>query len=247
MDKIMSLGSFLSLKRKEANMTQDEVALKMKSLSRAAYSQIENGNRKNVSIEELIELSFILNFSLVEALDTVFDIQQEQERIKPIFDFGKFRAVLLYILQKCKDKQNIGKVVLYKLLYFSDFNYYEKYRMFLTGSTYSRLPRGPVPNVADVLELLDSFGDIEIRKEEYHGYEQTKYVAKESPDMTLLLQEEIKVIDDVIDKLGDLNANEISDYSHGDMPWLLTKDFEEIDYNLVFKRNEKYRYVKELQ
>ncbi len=244
MNKVLSLGSFLSLKRKEANLTQDEVASKMRSLSRVAYSQIENGNRKNVSIEELIELSAILNFSLAEALDSVFDIQQGQEKAKPIFDFAKFRAVLLYILQKCKDKQNIGKVVLYKLLYFSDFNYYEKYRSFLTGSTYSRLPRGPVPNVADVLELLDTFGDIEIRKEEYHGYEQIKYIAKEAPDMTLLAENEINVINDVVNKLGNLNAIEISDYSHGDTPWLLTKDFEEIDYNLVFKRNEKYRYNK---
>lgn len=243
MNKILDLGSFLSLKRKEAGLTQDEVATEV-GLSRTAYSQIENGNRKNINIEELIKLSQALSFSLSEALTLVFDMPKISIA-KPVFNFEKFRAVLLYILNTCRDKHNIGKVVLYKLLYFSDFNYYEKYRMFLTGTTYSKLPMGPVPNVADVLELMDLRGDIEIFiNTHYYGYTKTEYVPKVKSDISVLRDEEIDVINDVIRKLGSLSANEISDYSHGDAPWIETSDFKEIDYDLVFKRNDKYKYVR---
>jgi Predicted transcriptional regulators len=242
MNKILDLGSFLSLKRKEANMTQEEVATAV-GLSRTAYSQIENGNRKNISIEEIIKLSQILSFSLPDALTIVFDMPK-MAIAKPMFNFKKFREVLLYILNKCRNRNNIGKVVLYKLLYFSDFNYYEKYKMFLTGTTYSKLPMGPVPNIADVLELMDLRGDIEIlTNPNYYGFKKTEYIPKSKPNLSLLKEEEIKVINDVIRKLGSLSANEISEYSHGDAPWIKTSDFKEIDYDLVFKRNDKYKYI----
>ena len=36
------------------------------------------------------------------------------------------KNLILYILGKCGQRPNIGKTVLNKLLYFSDFNFYEK-------------------------------------------------------------------------------------------------------------------------
>ncbi|MDD4141558.1 MAG: hypothetical protein PHR20_02025 [Bacteroidales bacterium] len=42
-----------------------------------------------------------------------------------VMNVGKKCVVLLYILERCSGKTNVGKTVLYKLLYFSDFNYYE--------------------------------------------------------------------------------------------------------------------------
>lgn len=37
-----------------------------------------------------------------------------------------------------------------------------------------------------------------------------------------------------------MNASQISEYSHGDMPWRATKDYEDINYELVFYRDPKY-------
>ena len=42
-----------------------------------------------------------------------------------------------------------------------------------------------------------------------------KYFSLKKPDISLLADEEISVINDVINKLSNMNANEISDYSHG--------------------------------
>ena len=41
-------------------------------------------------------------------------------------------------------------------------------------------------------------------------------------------------IDDVLARLSDKNGKEIENYSHGDIPYLVTKDGEKIDYETVF-------------
>jgi uncharacterized phage-associated protein len=48
------------------------------------------------------------------------------------------------------------------------------------------------------------------------------------------------MIDSVLDRLSDMNAAEISDYSHRDVPWLTTKQGEIIDYESVFYRTKPY-------
>ena len=45
---------------------------------------------------------------------------------------------------------------------------------------------------------------------------------------------EIKIIDDVLDRLSDMNARQISDYSHNDVPWLTTEEGKAIEYEAVF-------------
>ncbi len=47
---------------------------------------------------------------------------------------GKFKEVLLYILGKVGSLPNVGETVIYKLLYFIDFDYFEMYEEQLIGS-----------------------------------------------------------------------------------------------------------------
>ena len=61
------------------------------------------------------------------------------------FDKNKFKSVLHYIIHRCRDRNNVGKTVLFKLLYFSDFNFFELYEKSLTNESYRKLPRGPAP------------------------------------------------------------------------------------------------------
>jgi uncharacterized phage-associated protein len=51
---------------------------------------------------------------------------------------------------------------------------------------------------------------------------------------------EIEVIDDVLDRLSDMNARQISDYSHNDVPWLTTEEGKTIEYEAVFYRTPAY-------
>jgi len=53
-----------------------------------------------------------------------------------------------------------------------------------------------------------------------------------------LSKEEIRVIDRTIQRYAGLNATQISELSHLDMPWKATQEKDIIDYNLVFYRDE---------
>lgn len=58
--------------------------------------------------------------------------------------------------------------------------------------------------------------------------------------LNLSSSSELEVIDDVINKLSSMSSNEISEYSHGDMPWMATEEYEIIDYRFVFYRDSEY-------
>ena len=64
----------------------------------------------------------------------------------------------MYILERCAGKPNVGETVLSKLLYFSDFNYYELYEEHLTGAKYLKLPYGPIPQKLDamIMQMMDN-------------------------------------------------------------------------------------------
>lgn len=51
----------------------------------------------------------------------------------------------MYILKKVGAKPNVGQMVLYKLLYFIDFDYYELFETQLMGLQYIKNHYGPTP------------------------------------------------------------------------------------------------------
>jgi transcriptional regulator with XRE-family HTH domain len=238
--------------RKTKGMSQEDLA-KSIEMSRPSLAQIELGNR-NVDVFELFRLSHVLEFSLDEFLSSDFkteeailhkDVKTEKKKdlrvSVPDLQLNKFKNVLLYILERCAGKPNLGETVLNKLLYFCDFNFYELYEEHLTGARYKKLPYGPVPQKLDTIinQMMDK-AQLKRVKTEYHGFPQTRYMPLEKADLQQLSAAEKTVIDNVIQQMSDWNANKISDYSHKDMPWLATHDGDYISYNLVFYRELPY-------
>lgn len=156
------------------------------------------------------------------------------------FDKEKFKNVLHYLISKCEKNNTFGRTVLYKLAYFSDFNYFEIYEKSLTNESYKKLPHGPAPIhfKESIIELQNEGKIKEIKKEHYYDYK-FEYSSLLNPNYNFSY-EELEVINDVIERLGDKNARYISDYSHGDMPWRATEDYGIIDYGFVFYRDPKY-------
>ena len=159
----------------------------------------------------------------------------------PSLQVNKFKNVLLYILERCAGKPNVGEPVLYKLLYFCDFNYYELHEEHLTGARYRKLPYGPVPQKSDTIinQMLEK-GQIQRLKTEYYNKTQTRYIPLVKADLTGLKASEKEVIDRVIQQLSDWSAAAISNYSHKDMPWLASKEGEDINYELAFYRDAPF-------
>jgi transcriptional regulator with XRE-family HTH domain len=238
--------------RERAGYSQEKLADLMK-ISRVSLSQIETGGRK-ISAEEVARLSKIFNVTSDILLDLRKDIKVVLERAKkttkskpglrisvPQKNLSKFKEVLLYILNNVGSKPNIGESVLYKLLYFIDFNYYEKYEEQLIGATYIKNNYGPTPKeFIMVIEEMQDQEDVVKVEGKYFQYPQRKYLPLRSPDLSGLKASELKMIDDVLEKFSDINAKQISDYSHKDVPWLTTEDGEIIDYESVFYRTPEY-------
>jgi transcriptional regulator with XRE-family HTH domain len=246
------IGQRIAELRKMKGLSQDDLAKSVK-ISRPSLAQIELGNR-TVDVLEFQRLSMILGFSLDDFVSSNFSPTQDlegkaevqlkkaDERISvPTLKVNKFKNVLLYILERCAGKPNVGETVLYKLLYFSDFNYYELYEEHLTGAKYRKLPYGPVPQKLDTIisQMMES-GQIQRIKTEYYDKIQTRYIPLAKADLTELKASEKEVIDRVIQQLSDWSAAAISNYSHKDMPWLASKEGEEINYELAFYRDAPF-------
>ena len=151
----------------------------------------------------------------------------------------KFKEVLLYILGKVGSRPNIGQTALYKLLYFIDFDYYEKYEEQLIGATYIKNTFGPTPiSFAKIVREMESEGTLVPVKSKYFELDQTKYVPVKEADVSILKGQELKHIDEEIERLAHLNGRQLSDLSHKDTPWFVAKDKGIIDYEHVFYRPE---------
>jgi uncharacterized phage-associated protein len=83
-------------------------------------------------------------------------------------------------------------------------------------------------------------GQLQRVKTDYHGYPQTRYLPLEKADLTELRASEKEIIDRVIEQMSDWSAAAISNYSHKDMPWLASKEGEEINYELAFYRDAPF-------
>jgi len=247
------LGFKIKKIRESLGLTQEKIA-KSLNVSRVAVSQIEHGDRK-ISAEEIVRLSRILNIKSDMLLDLEKDIEVILEKKKemprkatkeirisvPQRNIKKFKEVLLYLLYKVGSKPNVGESVVYKLLYFIDFNFYEKYEEQLVGATYIKNIYGPTPKeYIKIVEEMEREGELIKVNDEYFQYPQRKYLPLRESDLSILKANEIKTIDEVLDKLSDLNANQISEYAHNDVPWLTAEDGEIIDYESVFYRTPPY-------
>lgn len=246
------IGQRVAEHRKIKGLSQEELA-KMIKISRPSLAQIELGNR-SVDVLELQKLSQVLGFSLDDFMSTDFSVTQEPsveyetkstkmiERTSvPTLQIHKFKNVLLYILERCAGKPNVGETVLYKLLYFADFNYYELYEEQLTGAKYRKLPYGPVPQKLDsiIKQMIDD-GQLQRVKTSYQGYPQSRYLPLQKANLTELLASEKEVIDRVIEQMSDWSAAAISNYSHKDIPWIASKEGEGINYELAFYREAPF-------
>lgn len=239
--------------RKMKGLSQEDLST-IVGISRSSIAQIELGNRKisiielmnfslnlGLSIDKILAKEFILDNDFLEKAKEV-DKKGKEERISvPELMVDKFKNILLYILEKCGGKANVGETVLYKLLYFSDFNYYEIYENHLTGAQYRKLPYGPVPHrINAVLNKMIEDKQLKRIKTNFHNYPQTRYIPLTKPDLTNIKASEIEVVDHVIGQLSDYYAGAISDYSHKDIPWKATEEGDVIDYELAFYRDKPY-------
>jgi len=256
-----AIGNRIKELRQQLGMNQQRLS-ELLGVKRQAIANIEKGERK-ICVDELIKLAEIFNLSVESLLDlekepeVILEESKKRKKTEPQIrinvpqkNLEKFKEVFLYILNKVGSKPSIGRTVLYKLFYFIDFDYYEKYEEQLIGATYMKNKYGPTPVEFGKIakRMLDDEEIVQVESD-YYKFPQTKYLPLRTPDLSKLKASEIKVIDDVLNRLSDMNANQISDYSHKDVPWVTTEQGKPIEYESVFYRAPPYsvrEYSKEI-
>lgn len=235
-DKIKNL-------RLSKNLSQEDIA-NLIWISRVTLATIESWER-NIKEDELEIISEIFEKPFCYFV-------KEEDEIKELVKDDKnyiFKKVFLYILNKVWEKANVGKIVVYKLLYFSEFNHYEMFWKSLLNIDFRKWPMWPVPNpdeVKDIFEEMKEDNQVKEVKTFFKWYNQHRFVSQlKDIDFYDLVKDlepnQIKIIDDVIDKLSNMTATQISEYSHSDMPYKATKEmWDIISKTKVFYRTPDY-------
>lgn len=250
-------GKFIKQQRTKRNMTQEYIASEL-GISRPTYLQIERGERE-LTISEAKKLAALFDMSLndflvgKETLSQVVITRTKEKTLRPKKKNSmrinipqekaeKFEQVMLYILKQIGGQPNVGQTMLYKLLYFIDFDYYEKYEEQLIGAKYIKNHYGPTPVMfAKMIKRMEKDGKIEAVKSKFYKYQQTKYFI--NPDLKLdfskLSPQELDHVQWEIDRFKQWTATQISAFSHLDTPWKAAKEREILEYEHVFYRPEE--------
>ncbi len=125
-------------------------------------------------------------------------------------DQKKYENTVLYLCQKLNGEVR-SKKKLAKLLYFADFDFYEKNQKSITGDTYRALPMGPFPvTLEEVTNEMAKKKTITIDQvTEREGYNATEiYKSLTKPDMSVFDADEIKMLDRVVNKYGHLSGKQ---------------------------------------
>ena len=244
--------------REKKGLSQEYMAREL-GMSRPSFALVENG-RKEPTLSQAKKLAELLDITLDSLIEgkpvgkahIVFEkrarakekkADEPEERISvPQELVEKFKQVLLYILAKVGGKPNIGQTVLYKLLYFIDFDYYEKFEEQLIGARYMKNTHGPTPVVfVKLVDVLEREGKLETVKSKFYKYDQKKFLVNPAvaTNVSALSAQELAHIDFELARLSDMTATQISALSHTDTPYRIAKDGEVLAYEAVFYRPDE--------
>ena len=138
----------------------------------------------------------------------------------------KVVEVICYFANSSK-VTNLYKVKLMKLLWYADCLAYKTRGYAITGLVYQALPMGAVPIGHDSIIDLKGISCDEIDMGDGTAYH---FEASEDKDYTYLQEDEIKLIDIVISKLGKMSKDEIVSFMHNERAYKETASREIISF-----------------
>ena len=236
------MSTWIQNKRKLSGLSQTEVAVSL-GISRPTYIKLEEGETKLTEQQKSILASlFDISQNTFEKNSEEIIVEDTTVRVRevPKENLEKFKQVLLYIVSKVGSRPNIGQTAIYKLLYFIDFDYYEKYQKYLIGATYVKNTHGPSPvSFTKISHELENQGKLVEVNSKYFNYDQKKYLVTTEPEVSSLSAQELKHIDDELQRLASKTAKELSNLSHIDTPWRVASKMGIINYRHVFYRPDE--------
>jgi len=159
----------------------------------------------------------------------------------------KYKNAVLFFANRIQNG-TLGKLKMMKLLYFLDFDFFEKYGKPVTGDEYLRFDNGPVPRLAE--KILKGMNGKEIKisnKKVADGLRDQQHIEALCPyDMNIFSREELMMLEEIAGKWEKFSGTEMKNASHGEAPWIATEPDGIIDYNLAYYRNKYGEMDKDL-
>src|SRR3989344_6853615 len=143
----------------------------------------------------------------------------------------KYKNAILFFAKRIQNG-TLGKLKIMKLLYYLDFDFFEKYGHSITGDEYLRFDNGPVPRMAE--KLLKEMNDKEIKitkRKIGGGYNDQQHIEALNVDfdVNVFEKEELLMLEEIANKWEKFTGTEMKNASHGEAPWIATKPNKAID------------------
>ena len=151
----------------------------------------------------------------------------------------KYKNAIIFFARRIQNG-TLGKLKMMKLLYYLDFDFFEKYGRSVTGDEYLRFDNGPVPRMGEKMIKEMNGKEIKITNRKIgNGYNDQLHIeALADFDVNVFEKEELMMLEEIACKWEKFTGSEIKNASHGEAPWIAAKPNEAIDYNLVYYRNK---------
>lgn len=166
-----------------------------------------------------------MNLKIIKNKYSEYDVPGEFNGYQ-ILDLNKLGSVMVFFAQYC---QNLYKVKLMKLLWYTDALAYQQRGRAITGLVYQHMPYGALPIAnAEIINLPQLVVE-EIEREDgvsYHIQAKSKFT------MDALTHEEIDIIYSVANKFKDMRTNDIVKYMHNERAYKETSMRQIIPFSL---------------
>lgn len=206
------------------NLSQEQVA-KAIGVSRPTYSAIEAGKQ-------------MLNTDEAQKLASLFSITVDELLSGNIPDIAKYKQMILtYLRMNLSPDGKIPKTKLAKLLYLADFAWFYDHTESMSGMQYRKIAYGPVPDTFfRALDELEEAGKIEIERKSDKGRDM--FLVKESESnrnekISTLNTDELKLMKKIGTKWKDKKTQDIVNFTHNQLPYVLCRMDEIIPYVLI--------------
>jgi len=125
---------------------------------------------------------------------------------------------------------NLYKVKLMKLLWYTDALYFKKYSVSMTGLVYKHMPLGALPIAYEEIIHLPA---VKTQEEIINDDIAYKILPNREVNITEFTLDELNVLESVARKFKDYNTKQIVDYMHNEKAYTDTEEYQIIPYSLA--------------
>lgn len=219
--------------RLNKGLSQEQLA-RVIGVSRPTYTAIEAG-KQELSLDEAKKLATLFGFGVDELLSGATPNIEKYKHM-----------ILTYLRMNMSEDGKIPKTKLAKLLYLADFAWFYNHLESMSGMQYRKIAYGPVPDAFfRALNELEESGKIIVDHKNTEGKEMfliSESDSNKNEKVQTLSKNERELMKNIAEKWKHKKTNEIVNFTHNQLPYVLCRDNELIPYELITQEDADLVY-----